>query len=76
MHGRGFSSARKSVPLSPSIKIPGLYFVGNFFPNIMEFGQENNISNPSRGFLVVENGCFSQAGQEEEEGFWLDRKLA
>ena len=67
MHRRGFSSAGKSAPPSPSTKIRGFCFVGNFLANIMEFGQGNEISNPS----CVENDVSARRG-EEEEGFGFD----
>lgn len=51
MQGREFSCAGRSVPLAPPTKMQGFHFVGSFFPNIMELGQENEISNSPCGFF-------------------------
>lgn len=50
MQKREFSSSRRSIPLILSTKIQDFYFVGSFFPNITEFGQENEISDSPCGF--------------------------
>lgn len=51
MQGREFSSAGRSVPPPPSTKIQDFHFIGSFFPNITEFGQENKILNSPCGFF-------------------------
>lgn len=51
MQGREFSCAGRSVPPAPPTKMQGFHFVGSFFPNIMELGQENEISNSPCGFF-------------------------